>query len=69
MADDFGHFGKGLEGYAHYYEATEGSGNKSGGGGGPGNKGPSNKGSGFRIFLVLIIIYTLLKIMVWFGGF
>lgn len=34
MADDYGYFGKGTEGYVHYMQAVEENSGKKGGGGG-----------------------------------
>jgi hypothetical protein len=51
MQDDFGHFGKGLDGYAHYMEEADGSG-KGGGGRGPGSFG------GYLTCLLLFLLAT-----------
>lgn len=59
MSDDYGYFGSGSEGYAHYAAASgEDQDKKSSGGGG--NKGGRKPGCGV-IALVLIILYALFQ--------
>lgn len=55
MADkpDFGFYGKGLEGYAHYKAATDRA--TKGGGGGGGNGGGGNNGGCLSVFALLVI--------------
>lgn len=54
MKDDFGHFGEGLEGYAHYIEATESDEDK-----GPGKETPpaSNPWAWILGVIALALIY------------
>ena len=49
--EDYGYFGKGLTGYAHYMEALKDSGS-----GGGGRRGKSGCGSGLWIMFIIIII-------------
>ena len=49
--DDYGYFGKGLTGYAHYMEALKDSGS-----GGGGRRGKGGCGSGLSIILIIIIL-------------
>ena len=49
--DDYGYFGKGLTGYAHYMEALKDSGS-----GGGGRRGKSGCGSGLLIIFIIIIL-------------
>ncbi len=48
---DYGYFGKGLTGYAHYMQAL-----KESGSGGGNNRGKSGCGSGLLIILIIIIL-------------
>lgn len=52
MSDDYGYFGGGLEGYAHYNEAVKESQKSTNNGGGNKNK---NNGGGCLTSIVLII--------------
>lgn len=52
--DDYGHYGKGTEGYVHYMQEVD----KSGGGGGGGNKGRWTLG---KVIVVILFIYALLQ--------
>ena len=49
--DDYGYFGKGLTGYAHYMEALKDSGS-----GGGGRRGKSGCGSGLLVMIMIVII-------------
>ena len=49
--EDYGYFGKGLTGYAHYMEALKDSGS-----GGGGRRGKSGCGSGLVVMMVIGII-------------
>jgi len=49
--DDYGYFGKGLTGYAHYMEALKDSGS-----GGGGRRGKGGCGSGLLIIFIIIIL-------------
>ena len=49
--DDYGYFGKGLTGYAHYMEALKDSGY-----GGGGRRGKGGCGSGLLIIFIIIIL-------------
>lgn len=49
--EDYGYFGKGLTGYAHYMEALKDSGS-----GGGGRRGKGGCGSGLSIILIIIIL-------------
>ena len=56
MRDDYGYFGKGLAGYAHYTEAHK---RIYGGGGGGGKR----SGGWGRVFLILLAVYVLLGLI------
>ncbi|MFA5531217.1 MAG: hypothetical protein WDA11_11180 [Thiohalomonadaceae bacterium] len=61
--DDYGHFGSGAEGYAHYVAASGEDGSGDGKNGGGGGRPPGNRGSGkigWLIALVILVIYTLM---------
>ncbi|GAB1476364.1 hypothetical protein MASR2M70_11980 [Bacillota bacterium] len=65
--DDYGYFGSGDEGYAHYVAASgeDGGEDEKNGGGGGGGRGrpPGNKGFGkigWIIVLGVLIIYAIL---------
>lgn len=62
MSDDFGFYGKGPEGYAHYTQAVEES---KKGSGGPGPQGDGSDNSGcvgvLLISLFIILAYYILK--------
>ena len=49
--DDYGYFGKGLTGYAHYMEALKDSGS-----GGGGRRGKGGCGSELLIIFIIIIL-------------
>ena len=49
--DDYGYFGKGLTGYAHYMEALKDSGS-----GGGGRRGKGGCVSGLLIIFIIIIL-------------
>ena len=49
--EDYGYFGKGLTGYAHYMEALKDSGS-----GGGGRRGKGGCGSGLSIIFIIIIL-------------
>ena len=49
--EDYGYFGKGLTGYAHYMEALKDSGS-----GGGGRRGKGGCGSGLLIIFIIIIL-------------
>lgn len=50
--DDYGYFGKGLTGYAHYMQALK----ESGSGGGGRRRGKGGCGSGLLIIFIIIIL-------------
>lgn len=52
MSDDYGYFGKGITGYAHYTQAVK---NSSGGGGG-------NRNSGGCLSVIMIIVLIVLAV-------
>jgi len=63
--DDYGYFGSGDEGYAHYVAASGEDGSKDekqgkGGGRSPGNKGSGKGKIGWLLVLVVLIIYAVL---------
>lgn len=49
--DDYGYFGKGLTGYAHYIQAL-----KESGSGGGGRRGRGGCGSGLLVMIMIVII-------------
>jgi len=61
--DDYGIFGKGLEGYIRYTEAVEGDDIGGRGSGGGGQKPGNNDKKGCGCFLIIIVIYLILKII------
>jgi hypothetical protein len=57
MSDDYGFYGKGLDGYVHYTQSVDeiSKGNRGGGGG----KQPSGNGRGSPIVVIAIIILII----------
>ena len=62
--DDYGYFGKGIDGYVHYNESFERNFGKGGGGGGkkPGNN--TGCGTGMYMTLLVVIVSILAKIFI-----
>lgn len=57
MSNDYGHFGKGIEGYSHYVQSLEDKG-KGGGGGG---RGGGNEGcAAYIISFIAIVLFILI---------
>lgn len=59
MADDYGYFGKGLSGYAHYMQAYKRTQKGSGGGGRPSGTGCS----WLLIIVAAVVLIALIKIL------
>ncbi len=60
MPDDFGFYGKGIDGYVHYNQAVDESFKKGGGGGGPRRSGAgSGKGILIAISVIIIILWVI----------
>lgn len=60
MSDDYGFYGKGMEGYAHYTEAVEDSKNGGGGGGKP-PSGKTNGGGIAAVIVIAVLIYLIFR--------
>ena len=58
MADDYGYFGKGTTGYAHYMQAVNST-HGGGSGGGGNNNGGGGDGCATGCLLVVVVILIL----------
>lgn len=60
MANDYGYFGSGSTGYAHYKQSFDRNFGGSGGGGGNRNSGDGSSGCGTLLFIVAVAVVAAL---------
>ena len=60
MANDYGYFGSGSTGYAHYKQSFDRNFGDSSGGGGHHNSGGSGSGCGTLLFIVTVAVVAAL---------
>lgn len=58
MIDDYGHYGKGTEGYIHYKQETD---KYTGGGGGGPNRGGGGVSTGTIVVLIGLFLLTIIE--------
>ena len=63
MANDYGYFGSGSTGYAHYKQSFDRNFGGSGGGGGNRNSGGSGSGCGTLLFIVTVAVVAALVLL------
>ena len=65
MANDYGYFGSGSTGYAHYKQSFDRNFGGSGGGGGGGhhNSGGSGSGCGTLLFIITVAVVSALVLL------
>lgn len=63
MANDYGYFGSGSTGYAHYKQSFDRNFGGSGGGGGNRNSGGGSSGCGTLLFIVAVAVVAALKLL------
>ena len=63
MANDYGYFGSGSTGYAHYKQAFDRNFGGSGGGGGHPNGGGSGSGCGKLLFIITVAVVAALVLL------
>lgn len=64
MANDYGYFGSGSTGYAHYKQSFDRNFGGSGGGGGNRNSGGGSSGCGTLLFIVAVAVVAGLVLRV-----
>lgn len=63
MANDYGYFGSGSTGYAHYKQSFDRNFGGSGGGGGNRNSGGGSSGCGTLLFIVAVAVVDALILL------
>lgn len=63
MANDYGYFGSGSTGYAHYKQSFDRNFGGSGGGGGNRNSGGGSSGCGTLLFIVAVAVVGALILL------
>lgn len=64
MANDYGYFGSGSTGYAHYMKSFDRNFGGSGGGGGNRNSGSGGSGCGPLLLIIVVAVVTGLVLRV-----
>lgn len=63
MANDYGYFGSGSTGYAHYKQSFDR--NFGGFGGNGGNRNSGGKGSGCGLLLLIVAVAVVAALVLW----
>lgn len=63
MTNDYGYFGNGSTGYAHYKQSLDR--NFGGSGGNGGNRNSGGKGSGCGLLLLIVAVAVVAALVLW----